>query len=388
MKVIIIGAGIAGLTTAIALRKAGIDAEIYEKVSELLEVGAGISLWANATRALDYLGLGSAIRDRSASYSRTAIRSSDGHVIVESPLEKIIALFGSAMIVLHRADLLAILSAPVKDAIRFDHECIGFRQENGTVVARFANAAEARGDVLVGADGIRSMVRAGLHPHESIRYSGYTAWRCVTKFDASGTISGETWGPGRRFGLIPMSGGLVYWFATRNAPPGQTDAPGQTKQNLLELFAGWHHPIPALISASQESAILRNDIVDRDPLPAWGAGRVTLLGDAAHPMTPNLGQGGCQGIEDALVLARSLQNVRPVEAALRDYEARRIARTTPLVLRSRQFGVVGQLESPLARRLRDFVIRSMPARLMLGQLESVVGYQEHLEPHQVFLRRT
>ncbi len=388
MKVIVIGAGIAGLTTAIALRKVGIDAEIYEQVPELLEVGAGISLWANATRALDCLGLGSAIRGRSVAYSRTAIRRSDGQVIVESPLEKIVARFGSAMLVLHRADLLAILSAPVKDAIRFDHECIEFRQENEAVVARFANGAEARGDVLVGADGIHSVVRAKLHQNESVRYAGYTAWRCVTKFDAAGVVTGETWGQGRRFGLIPMSGGLVYWFATKNAPPGQTDAPGQAKQNLLELFRGWHHPIPALLSASPESAILRNDIVDRDPLPAWGAGRTTLLGDAAHPMTPNLGQGGCQGIEDALVLARSLQSVHPVEAALRDYEARRIARTTPLVLRSRQFGVIGQLENPLARRLRDFVLRSAPATLTLRQLESVVGYREHLESCDAFQSRT
>ena len=159
MKAIIIGAGIAGLTTAIALRKAGIDVEIYEKVSELREVGAGISLWANAIRALDYLGLGSAIRDRSVSYSRTAILRSDGQVIVESPLEKMVALFGSAMIVLHRADLLAISVRPVKDAIRFDRECIGFHQENNSVVVRFFNGAEARGDVLAGADGIHSIVR-------------------------------------------------------------------------------------------------------------------------------------------------------------------------------------------------------------------------------------
>jgi len=378
MKVIIIGAGIAGLTTAIALRRAGIEVEIYEKVSELREVGAGISLWANAIRALDYLGLGSAIRDRSVSYSRTAILRSDGQVIVESPLEKMVALFGSAMIVLHRADLLAILSAPVKDAIRFDHECIGFHQENNAVVVRFVNGAEARGDVLAGADGIHSIVRSKLHPNESIRYAGYTAWRCVTKFDSAGITTGETWGPGRRFGVVPMWGGLVYWFATRNAPPGQTDLPGQAKQNLLELFRGWHHPIPALISASEESVILRNDIVDRDPLPAWGAGRITLLGDAAHPMTPNLGQGGCQGIEDPLVLARALINVSPVEAALRDYEVRRIARTTPIVQRSRQLGVIGQFEGTLARRLRDFVLGSMPASLALRQLESVVGYQEHL----------
>ena len=179
--------------------------------------------------------------------------------------------------------------------------------------------------------------------------------------------------------FVPMSGGLVYWFATQNTPPGQSDRPGQAKQNLLELFGSWHDPIPALLKASDEPAILRNDIVDRDPLASWGAGRVTLLGDAAHPMTPNLGQGGCQGIEDALVLARVLSSRSPVEAALRFYEQQRVARTTPIVLRSRQVGVLGQLENPLARRLRDFVLGCVAASTTLRQLESVVGYQEHLQ---------
>jgi len=379
MKVILIGAGIAGLASAIALRQAGIDVEIYEKVSELGEVGAGISLWANAIRALDYLGLGAAIRERSVSYSRTAVRRADGRVIVESPMEGMVARLGSAMMVLHRADLLAILREPVEDAIRFEHECVGFEQKNDTVVARFGNGAEARGDVLAGADGIRSMVRSKLHPNEAIRYAGYTAWRCVAKFDAAGIIAGETWGAGRRFGMVPMAGGFVYWFATKNAPAGQTDAPGKTKQNLLELFGGWHRPIPELISASEESAILRNDVVDRDALRGWGAGPVTLAGDAAHPMTPNLGQGGCQGIEDAIVLARTLRNVQRVETALREYEALRIARTTPIVRRSRQIGAIGQIEGALARGVRDFVLGSIPASVALRELESVISYRADLE---------
>jgi len=379
MKVILIGAGIAGLTTALALRREGIDVEIYERVPEQREVGAGISLWANAICVLDALGVGAAIRDRSVSYSRTAVRRFDGHLIVESPLEKIAAPFASAMVVLHRAELLAILRAPVEDAIRFNHECIEFDQENDSVVARFRNGVKARGDVLAGADGIHSIVRAKLHPGEAIRYSGYTAWRCVTKFDGAAMMAGETWGPGRRFGALPMRGGYAYWFATNNAPLGEKDPPGKTKQNLLELFRGWHHPIPDLIAASEGPAILRNDIVDRDPLPRWGAGRVTLLGDAAHPMTPNLGQGGCQGIEDALVLARMLATVRPVERALREYEERRIARTTPIVRRSRQIGVIGQLEGRLARGVRDFVLASMPASAALRELEAVVSYRADTE---------
>jgi 2-polyprenyl-6-methoxyphenol hydroxylase-like FAD-dependent oxidoreductase len=378
MKAIIIGAGIGGLTAAIALRSAGMAVEVYERAAELREVGAGISLWANAIRALEQLGLGQAIQQRSVAYSRTALLRSDGKVIVQGSLEELAKRFGAAVIVVHRAELLAMLRASAQDLIHLDHQYIGFEPQEDAAVARFANGCEVRGDVLIGADGIRSVVRNQLHPGEPIRYAGYTAWRCVTSFDTKGLAVSESWGPGRRFGIVPMSGGLVYWYATNKAPAGESDVPGQAKQTLSELFRGWHEPIPALLVASNESAILRNDIQDRDPLPAWGADRVTLLGDAAHPMTPNLGQGGCQAIEDALVLARTLRNASNVEAALRGYEKERIARTSSIVRQSRQVGVMGQLQNPLACRVRDLLLGMIPAGVTLRQLESVAGYQGHL----------
>jgi 2-polyprenyl-6-methoxyphenol hydroxylase-like FAD-dependent oxidoreductase len=378
MKAVIIGAGIAGLTTAIALRRAGIDVEIYEKVRELREVGAGISLWANAIRALDRLGLGQAVRDRAASPRRSALLRPNGSAIVESPIEQLIVHLGIAAVVLHRAELLALLRAPVEDAIRLDRECTGFEQNADSVLARFSNGDKARADVLIAADGIHSVIRSQLRPNEPIRYSGYTAWRSVVKLRTAGLSMSETWGRGRRFGVVPMAGDQVYWFATKNAPQGETCPLGRAKQNLVDLFGSWHAPIPDLIAATEESAVLRNDIVDRDPISTWGVGRVTLAGDAAHPMTPNLGQGGCQAIEDALVLARELTNDTPIETALCRYEAERIARTTPIVLRSRQVGSLGQLENSIARGLRNLVLASIPMSATLRQLESVVGYEGHL----------
>lgn len=378
MKIIVIGAGITGLATALALRKAGIEVEIYEKVAELCEVGAGISLWPNAIRALERLGLGEAIRERSISYARTAILRSDGRVITESSFDEMAAALGSAVVVLHRAELLRMLSEPIQDVIRLDRRCTGFEDQGDSVVARFADGSEDRADALIGADGLHSVVRAQMHPNEAIRYSGYTAWRSVCKFDTARMIVSESWGAGRRFGVVQMSGGFVYWYATKNAPPGESDRPGRAKQDLLETFRGWHNPIAELISVSEESAILRNDIEDRDPLSEWGGGRVTLAGDAAHPMTPNLGQGGCQGIEDALVLARALNSGSSLSAALRDYERQRIARTTPIVLRSRQVGRIGQLQNPLACRVRDLVLGRVPSSVTLRQLQSIAGYQGHL----------
>ncbi len=382
MKATVVGAGIGGLTTALALRCAGVDVEIYEQATELREVGAGISLWANAIRALAKLGLGEALRARSAPYARTAILRADGRVIAESLLDELVEHLGAgetpAMLVLHRADLLKMLSGRLENAIRLGQTCTGFELRGERVIARFTSGAEVQSDVLIAADGIHSAIRAQLHPGEPVRYSGYTAWRAVVNFEAAGWGVTESWGRGRRFGIVPMSGGLVYWLATRNAPQGETDEPGRAKQKLLELFQGWHEPIHALIAATQESAILRNDIQDRDPLTSWGSGRVTLVGDAAHPMTPNFGQGGCQAIEDALVLARMLTAKSSVPEALRIYELQRIARTSPIVLRSRQSGVLAQLENPLACRVRNFLVGKIPRAVMLRQLQSMAGYTGHL----------
>jgi 2-polyprenyl-6-methoxyphenol hydroxylase-like FAD-dependent oxidoreductase len=376
MKAIIIGAGIGGLAAAVALRKSGIDVEIYERSAAIGEVGAGISLWANAIRALAKLGLGPALEKRSVAYTRTAILRANGKPITDTSLARLTPRLGPVVVVLHRADLVSLLYQPVQDAIHLNHQCSGFEQGPDSAIARFTNGAEASGDILIGADGIRSAIRSQLHPDERIRYSGYTAWRSVTRFDTHGLT--ETWGPGRRFGIVPMAGGQVYWFATRNAPEGTTDPPGQSKQTLLRLFGDFHPPIPALIEATDESTILRNDIVDREPLTTWGSDRVTLLGDAAHPMTPNLGQGGCQAIEDALALARELTTNASAHDALRTYESQRIARTTPIVLRSRQIGRVGQIESLAACCIRDFMLSLIPASLTVRELESVIAYQDHL----------
>jgi len=382
VKATVVGAGIGGLTTALALRNAGIDVEIYEQATELRGVGAGISLWVNAIRALAKLGLGEVLRARSVPYARTAILRAGGRAIAETSLDELVEHLGDretpAMLVLHRADLLKMLSGPLENTIRLGQACTGFEMRGEQVIARFTGGAEVQSDVLIAADGIHSAIRAQLCPGEPVRYSGYTAWRAVSKFDAAGWGVTETWGRGRRFGIVPMADGLVYWFATRNAPQGETDAPGRAKQNLLELFQGWHEPIHELISATQESAILRNDIQDRDPLKSWGSGRVTLLGDAAHPMTPNFGQGGCQAIEDALVLARMLTTHSGAPEALRSYESQRIARTSPIVLRSRQSGVLAQLENPVACRIRDFLVGKTPRAFMLRQLQSMAGYTGHL----------
>jgi len=170
-----------------------------------------------------------------------------------------------------------------------------------------------------------------------------------------------------------MAGGRVYWFATKNSPPEQRDPAGRTKEVLAKLFKGWHEPIDALIAAAPEDSILRNDIYDIAPLPRFVQRKAALLGDAAHAMTPNLGQGACQAIEDAVVLAACLKKTGCVEPALLEYQRRRMPRTEQILFRSRQFGIVAQLQNPALCWLRDSVMRMTPKGVASRQTRSLLG---------------
>jgi 2-polyprenyl-6-methoxyphenol hydroxylase-like FAD-dependent oxidoreductase len=277
--------------------------------------------------------------------------------------------------VVHRADLLAILQRNIPpDAVRLGKRCVRIAQNGEGVTAEFADGDTAHGDLLIGCDGIRSVVRAQLVGDGAPVYAGYTAYRAVTPFDPARVVAGEFWGCGARFGIAPLSGGRVYWFATFNAPAGTHDAPETAHARLRTLFGDWFSPIPEIIAATDPATLLHNDIADRPPLARWSFERVTLLGDAAHPMTPNLGQGACQALEDAVVLAACLDGATNLPTALRAYEQRRIARTTGLVRQSRRIGQVGQWQHPLACALRDALARHLLARVQDRQLDQVIGY--------------
>jgi 2-polyprenyl-6-methoxyphenol hydroxylase-like FAD-dependent oxidoreductase len=246
------------------------------------------------------------------------------------------------------------------------------------VTVRFRNGSQAIGDDEVGADGLRSTVRDGLGIPGALRYSGYTAWRGIAPFETAGLMAGETLGCGQRFGLVPIANERVYWYATDNTAEGQREEAAAAKTRLATMFAAWHAPIPAILEATPSAGILRNDIVDRPPVETWGAGRVSLLGDAAHPMTPNLGQGACQAIEDALVLARHLRRGADPSSSLRSYEADRIPRTRFIVNASRRVGQLFQIESPLLCRARNALLSLTPSSATYRNLIKLAGYEAHL----------
>ena len=373
LTAVVIGGGIAGLTTAIALDRAGVGVEVYERVDPLGEIGAGISIWLNAIRAFGEIGLADTIKAFSVPAGEAGLRTWNGRLLVGPSHTNLARRLEDVAVVMHRADLQRVLlDALGRGRVTLGKTCVSVAQDDRGVTATFTDGQVARGDVLIGADGLHSVVRAALNGDRPARYSGYTAWRGVVSFDHSRLLPGESWGSGRRFGQIPMSQGRVYWFATDNAPAGGQATAGE-KAELLRLFKGWHAPVEALVDATAERAILRNDIYDRAPLMRWGDRRITLVGDAAHPMTPNLGQGACQAIEDAIAVARALAGTDDVVSALRAYETARLPRANEIVEASRRVGVIGQLQNGVAIAARDAFVGLIGGRLQARAIARIIG---------------
>jgi 2-polyprenyl-6-methoxyphenol hydroxylase-like FAD-dependent oxidoreductase len=382
VRVLIVGAGIGGLSAAIALQRRGIEAVLFERTTELKEIGAGIAIAANAMKALDSLGLADAVRHIGTEPQFYEIRSGRGEVLSRVSVSEQREKLGVTSLAAHRADLQAALLQGLAEAggkVHLSTECVGFEQTEGHVRASFASGREERGDLLVGADGLNSTVRERLLGDGPPRYAGYTAWRAVVRAQRELVPQGavESWGRGKRFLFAHIGRGRVYWAAAKNAPQGADRRPARSwKDTLLETFRGWHEPIEELIGVTDERAIVHTDIYDRDPLgERWGEGRISLLGDAAHPMTPDLGQGACQSIEDAVELAKCLSEESEPASALRHYEAHRARRVAHIVKRSRRLGRVAQLKNPLLCQLRDVLLKRTPDRVLQRQAEEIVAYE-------------
>ena len=358
-----------------ALHQVGINAVVYERAPRLREAGVGMMLWPNATRVLRDLGLLEHILARSGPNTRFLVRGRGGEVLMN------IALGDSDVpaICARRADLLSVLIAALPpESVRLGCELHHLEQEGDKVRIYFATGVVTEHDAVIGADGIRSRVRSELFGASDPIYRGYTVWRGMASYDGRAVRSGtnsETWGAGHRFGILNTGHGKFTWYATANVPSDHPDAPGGRKRELRQTFASWHAPIPELIEATDEAAILKNGAYDLAPLRRWGDRLVTLLGDAAHPCTPNLGQGGGLALEDALVLARCLEKRTSVEAALRRYESLRCNRTSHMQQRARLMGRVGQWENRVFVTARQAVTSLLPASLFEHNLRRVYSYQ-------------
>ncbi|MFK7692472.1 FAD-dependent monooxygenase [Paenibacillus sp. HJGM_3] len=373
-RFLIIGGGIAGLTTAIALRQQGFEAEVYEAAPELKEAGAGLGVGSNALKAMRVLGLEEKLLERSLILSSATFIDDKGHLITRTDSAPADGGLDPDNVIIHRTELLHLLAdALPPEAIKTNKKCLGFAElDHGGVAVRFEDGSTAEADGLIAADGIHSGIRLRVQPNAVPRYAGYTCWRAVVEGPQGGIdpVFMAIWGSRGRFGYAPLPGNRVYWFAVLNSMPSNPAYMYFDTRDLGLRFAGYPAPVGELLERTENSVVLHNDIYDLKPLSRFAYGAVVLVGDAAHATTPNLAQGAAQAMEDAVVLARCLADGQPtVQEAFRRFEQLRLARTRRVVALSRRLGRMAQLESQLMCSLRNRLLRAMPARLAGRQLQ-------------------
>ena len=331
---------------------------MFERAPELRPLGAGLSVWPNGVRALRALGLAQVAAG--VAPAGGALRRADGSVIGEFDPAALEQRFGAPLIGLHRADLhRALVGGLGEGVLELDSEVIGVDED----AVRLADGADREAELIVGADGIQSTVRAELIGDGEPRRSGIVAVRGVVLSPAP-VPAGEWWGPGTVAGLLPLTGGRVYWYL---AARGTLD-PADVERRA----ARFGPPVPELIEATDPAAILRHELLDRDPADSWSRGGATLLGDAAHPMLPFLGQGACSALEDAVALGAALGDGVAVRDGLAAYERSRIGPASLLVRRSRTAAKAALAPAPL-RALRNLLVRLAPESARLRQLDPYVG---------------
>lgn len=376
MKITIVGGGITGLATAAALRKLGLESEVYERAPQLNEVGAGILMQPNALKVLDWMGLGDSIREKGMLLNSVDI--TDRKLI---PFRKTNtdAVFEDRKIVcIHRGRLQQTLfDALPPDSVHLGWEYVRHAEEDGGLEVQFKKE-KLSSDILLGADGIHSKVRSCLLPAATIRQSGQTCWRGIADIELSPEFLGkgrEAWGQGLRFGFANISPTEVYWFAVAKSVPAKQDPEEGIRDELLFRFRAFHQVVLDLISHTPEDKIIQNDITDLRRLDSWFSGRACLMGDAAHATTPNMGQGAGQGIEDAYYLGNMLALADSYSEAFRAFDRERRRKVDYVVNNSWRFGKMAH--SGVGRGLMKLLMKLTPTSTMEKQLNKLYSIKSY-----------
>jgi FAD-dependent urate hydroxylase len=342
LKAIIIGAGMGGLTAGIALQQAGYTVEIYDRVKQLQPAGAGISLWSNGVKVLNRLGLSQAIAQVGGRMDRMAYYSSTHELLTDFSLQPLFDQVGQCPYPVTRTELQQLLLDAVEtEAVKLNAQCLKVEQDERSVTAFFANGHQTTGDVLIAADGTHSVLRNYVLGYAIERqYLGYVNWNGLVPISPDlGPANRWTLfvGESKRVAMMPVGGDRFYFFFDVPLPKGTMSQPEIYQEELSSFFKGWASPVQTLIQRLNPMQTNRVEIHDINPLPKLVRGRVALLGDAAHSTAPDLGQGGCQALEDAIVLANYLKTTnRSVEDALQRYEAARLDRVAEIIYRARK----------------------------------------------------
>ncbi len=368
--VTIIGAGIAGLTTAIALNRIGIETQIFEATNKIEPVGAGLGLGLNAMKAFKALGIYEEVLGQGKLLPSFSIYDPFGKIISKTNFDKEL---GSGTFSIHRATLHQLLLSKLDPStIHLGKRIESFESTDFAVKLKFEDGSTYLSNYVIVADGIHSVIRQQLVPDAKIRYSGYTCWRAIIKNpQLLVNEASETWGANGRFGIVPLADNYLYWFACVNAAAEDPHFKSYQVVDIYNRFKKYHGHIPKILKASINANLIQNDISDIIPLNHFAFGRIVLIGDAAHATTPNMGQGACQAIEDAVIIAKSMSEISNYEHAFLRFEKHRLKRTKWIIDKSRQIGKLAQLEAHNLIAIRNTLLRCMPDALGKNQIKKI-----------------
>jgi 2-polyprenyl-6-methoxyphenol hydroxylase-like FAD-dependent oxidoreductase len=359
---LIVGAGISGLAVALALQQQGWHCTLFERAQTLERVGSALVIWPNAQAVLHKLGLGPQLAALAPPALNAEMRTAQGQSLVDLSIPRLQRLLGGTSLALERPHLIGMLYQQLAPAeIEFGAQIQALGQDAQGVWLTLANGQTHRGDVLIGADGIHSQVRQHINGPQPIRYRGYAAWRGIANYDEP-KAGGELLGQGWRAGMARLPNGKSYWFVTQTRPI-EAAPPSQHRAYLLSHLRDWPSHLRDLIANTDEQNILYHPINELSLQTRWCHGRIALLGDAAHAMTPNLAQGACQSLEDAWVLAQSLAQNTDYSRALQRYQRKRWWRASLIAVLAWSFGWMGQWRNPALAKLRNALLRYILAPL-------------------------
>lgn len=377
-KIAIIGAGIGGLTAALAFKQKGFNITVYESATEIKPVGAGIGIANNAMQIFKKLNIHEKIESAGVKVSSMNITDHQLRSLSVMDLTEFELKYGVCNISIHRAVLQNILV----EEIGFENIKLSKRlfkiEQNENVKLIFEDGSAETADVVIAADGINSVIRKQLFDSSQIRDTNQICWRGVSKISLPKDYNNkavEAWGNGKRFGFVQINSQDIYWYAVVNE-----SLVNQHENNLHDLFKDFHTDVLNIIENTSDDTIIKNRIIDLKPIHKWYNKNVCLLGDAAHATTPNLGQGACQAIEDAYLLAELYQENKPIETVFEEYQKLRIKKAHEIVKSSWSIGKIAHLESGFLIYFRNLIMRSIPTSANNLQLKSIynVGYLDTL----------